>query len=107
MSEIEISRVIRVAVLIYVVAVISCNNQEAEVSETTICLKVLNIREHIISIVRFSMVCVLEKFQLYGATILGFCFQIFKGNPYVNLSFGRAAFLEAAIGQENGLFQFN
>jgi hypothetical protein len=86
MSKIEVSCAIQVTVLIYVVVVISCNDQEAEVSETTVCLKVLNIRENIIPIVRFSMVYVLEKFQLYGAAILGFCFEIFKRNPYINLS---------------------
>ena len=102
--EIEISSILRVAALIYVVMMICCNDQEAEISEITVCLKVLNIGEDVVSVVRLSMVCMLEKFQLYGTAMLGFCFQILEGNPYVNLGFSRAAFFEAPIRQENGFF---
>ncbi len=83
---------------------ISCNDQEPEVGEIAICLKILNVGKHVISVVRLSMVCLLEKFQLNSAAMLGLSFQILNGNPYVNLSFGRAAFREATIGQKNRFF---
>ena len=86
---------------------ICCNDQESEVSGTTIGLKVLNVGEHVISVVRFSMICKLEKFQLNGAAVLDVCSHNLKGNQYVNPGFGGSAFPKAAIGQTNGAFQFN